>query len=865
MNKIMKIFTAAIAVAALLGNTVFASVLGSEQISGWSLELADGTYLHQNVFMSDQASVKEQTEYYCEYTPNENLRPVVINGSEIYGKRNILQAAEYMKDNGLQPMLGINADYFSFKTGVPMGHTIMNGELVTKDVTGQDAIGFNQDGSAFISWLEIQTTLTTDDQTIFIDNINKYRQPGAFPAFLLTDKFGKNTKASTWGIDVILGSVEGPMTIGGEVRAVVEDIGYNDGAIEIPEGKMVLTMDCNGYSEIYQQIQNLKIGQTVTIKNTAVYDAERWANADSGIGGIGGRLIENGTVKTEFEAGSAPRTAVGVKADGTVVFYVLDGRQTGYSYGAKIATIAKRMAELGCVDAINLDGGGSTTMAGIYPGSDILSVINSPSEGSLRSVANFIFLQNTKQPTGQIKKLYPYPYTGYYLNGMTQKLEIKAVDTANYPIDAPNDITYSAYHTETSVLEGGTVAFAGDGETVITAESPGSGVYGQAKFITYRTPTDIIVKNEADGNAVSAISGTLGQQINLTATAYAGRNVLQSVDTLYKWEIAEGDFGTIDENGLLVLGTPGASGKIRVSAGDFSKEIPVSVRDINESEKHPKITVSVPEDQSKIVAVITSNGGPLSASAAIVKIDGVDVSDTEKVEKNQTGTYDAQIVYHTDSSFFDTLHKVTFQISNQAGYTGIYSAGFGTPDSSREFEDTDGHWADSVIGYMGNKGIINGINENGKRYFKPNALMTRAEFAVMMTNYLGIHPEDYQAEALPFADYQKIPAWAENAVKAMYKTNVIKGKEENGTVVFAPQDNITRAEVVTILSRIMPAGLYQADLGYIADYTQIPAWASGGFSSLCGAGLLTGYEDNTLRPNNPITRAEALKMVYNIL
>ena len=44
--------------------------------------------------------------------------------------------------NGLRPLAGINADYFSFKTGIPMGYTIADGEIISKEYGGQDAVGF---------------------------------------------------------------------------------------------------------------------------------------------------------------------------------------------------------------------------------------------------------------------------------------------------------------------------------------------------------------------------------------------------------------------------------------------------------------------------------------------------------------------------------------------------------------------------------------------------------------------------------------------------------------------------------------------------------------------------------------------------
>ena len=64
---------------------------------------------------------------------------------------------------------------------------------------------------------------------------------------------------------------------------------------------------------------------------------------------------------------AAPRTAVGLKRDGSLVLYTIDGRQSGYSIGATLTQVAERMVELGCVTALSLDGGGSTAMVATQP------------------------------------------------------------------------------------------------------------------------------------------------------------------------------------------------------------------------------------------------------------------------------------------------------------------------------------------------------------------------------------------------------------------------------------------------------------------------------------------------------------------
>ena len=101
---------------------------------------------------------------------------------------------------------------------------------------------------------------------------------------------------------------------------------------------------------------------------------------------INGEYEEGGTIKDR-----APRTAIGVKADGTIVMMVIDGRQSKNNmYGADSREMASIMKYYGCVDAYNLDGGGSSTM--VIRDGDRFVVTNSPSDGRERTDGNCILV-----------------------------------------------------------------------------------------------------------------------------------------------------------------------------------------------------------------------------------------------------------------------------------------------------------------------------------------------------------------------------------------------------------------------------------------------------------------------------------------
>ena len=120
---------------------------------------------------------------------------------------------------------------------------------------------------------------------------------------------------------------------------------------------------------------------------------------EEAIGGFGTLLVKDGeiaiTQTSDYYTSRAPRSAVGITATGKVVFMVLDGRQEPFSCGGSMVEIAQIMYDAGCVNAINLDGGGSSTFVARQPGEEDLSVVNRPSDGYARSVSTSLVIAST--------------------------------------------------------------------------------------------------------------------------------------------------------------------------------------------------------------------------------------------------------------------------------------------------------------------------------------------------------------------------------------------------------------------------------------------------------------------------------------
>lgn len=132
----------------------------------------------------------------------------------------------------------------------------------------------------------------------------------------------------------------------------------------------------------------------------------------------------------------ASRTAIGIKADGTVVMLMVDGRQAPYSVGMTMAEVGAAMEALGCVQAVNLDGGGSSTFATQREGepetedSAGLTLRCRPSDGYERRVSNTLMVLSTAKPTGEFDHAVLTPNNAIYTPGSKVQFTATGVDGA---------------------------------------------------------------------------------------------------------------------------------------------------------------------------------------------------------------------------------------------------------------------------------------------------------------------------------------------------------------------------------------------------------------------------------------------------
>ncbi|MBR6359855.1 MAG: phosphodiester glycosidase family protein, partial [Lachnospiraceae bacterium] len=258
-------------------------------------------------------------------------------------------------------------------------------------------------------------------------------------------------------------------------------------------------------------------------------------------------MLVNGEIPTGFEGayyvGKEPRTAVGIKADGSVVMFVGDGCQYPKSSGLTIYELAKMMKALGCVTALNLDGGGSSTFATEREGSNELLVHNSPSDGVEREVSSSLFVFSTAKSDGVFDHAVLLPNNDAYTPYSSVQFNASGVDSAGGAAALPDNVTYDlAADSEDmgTITENG--LFTSNGTTGnVTVNLLQDGEIVGTTSIVVTTPDTIQFSNEEVSLGFSTPS-----DLGLIVSA-GGRELIYN-DNDFEWTMSNPSMGSFDGN-----------------------------------------------------------------------------------------------------------------------------------------------------------------------------------------------------------------------------------------------------------------------------------------------------------------------------
>ncbi|MEO7454432.1 MAG: phosphodiester glycosidase family protein, partial [Fimbriimonadales bacterium] len=279
--------------------------------------------------------------------------------------------------------------------GDPLGTMVSGGELVSEPYTPRSVAawspssGLRFDSPTFASYIE-----PVGAPRIRIDGINRSVRAGE--VILFTQKGGM--ASSKLRCTAMLLEAKRSIPISGAFSLRLKTIVRDLTDIPVALDEAILMVSPQRVAEVNAA---LYAGLTYDFRIHLAGEID-WNTVTDAIGG-GPRLVKNGSVSVprDYERFDAsynnrhPRSAIGYTKNNEVVVVAVDGRSTN-SKGLTLDELARLMVKLGCTDAMNLDGGGSTTM--VLGG----TVLNKPSDGGLRGVANALLLFSPSEPPIQI-------------------------------------------------------------------------------------------------------------------------------------------------------------------------------------------------------------------------------------------------------------------------------------------------------------------------------------------------------------------------------------------------------------------------------------------------------------------------------
>ncbi len=267
---------------------------------------------------------------------NYEVKPAIASVT-LPNKRTVRNIAQ--RTNSI---VAINGGFFKPQTGVPLGTLMIDKKIYTGPIYDRVALGIFKDGYD-VGRVQLDGKIIGNNHEIKIDNIN---QPRMLSSYILayTRDWGKYAPVSPqYGVQLQI--------VGNKITAASAN------PLSIPE---------NGYVFVGPKSKLGKLFGADYV-DVEIKTNPKWENVQHIISG-GPYLLKDNQIFIDMTAqklqsigGRNPRTAIGYTEDNNLVLVAVDGRE-GSSVGLTLVELAKLMKTLGCTNAINLDGGGSTVM-----------------------------------------------------------------------------------------------------------------------------------------------------------------------------------------------------------------------------------------------------------------------------------------------------------------------------------------------------------------------------------------------------------------------------------------------------------------------------------------------------------------------
>ncbi len=326
--------------------------------------------------------------------------------------------------------VAINGDFFSVyknNQNFSLGLEVKDGKLLQSHINSDMAAGFFSENALSFSYVDFKAELTLPNgEAAKIAHINKPTDYYGALLMYTPDFNGGESPFLPAGITAVT-------VTDGKVTGKGVSLG---GTLPIPENGYILVIDDNMSPTLDH---NVNIDDTLKVTVSASPSLE---NVKTAFGG-GTLLLKDGqkTPITHNVSGNHPRSVIGTNEDGTVIYIMtVDGRKT-ISRGVSLETLSDICLEMGMVNAINLDGGGSTALVGKTLRENELHTINSPTEN--RKVINALAITSDAE-SGAAAGVFGEAEKDVVLSGDSVKLNTIAYDkNYNTPKSVSGNIKWS--------------------------------------------------------------------------------------------------------------------------------------------------------------------------------------------------------------------------------------------------------------------------------------------------------------------------------------------------------------------------------------------------------------------------------------
>ena len=323
------------------------------------------------------------------------------------------------------------------------------------------------------------------------------------------------------------------------------------------------------YADAY--LPYLAVGQSVKVNINSTFDLDNIQTAISG----GGVILNNGVKPVdigEMASGRQPRTLLGLSQDqNTLKLIVIDGKRSGgnnVSIGADVDEAIQILKDEGCYYGLNLDGGGSSTMAVKNTDSGSVEIVNSPAEGAARAVMTAVGIFDNS-PVGSVKTLEVTPSSDVAVPGGTVTFNVEGYDENLHKISIPADQIQYISDDNSGVFNGNTYTYGAAESTNITVTYNGISQ-------TCKLSLDYVTSISPE---MSQISLEPGESKEIKVTAHTSSGSSMDITNIAQYDTT---FGSMNGNvysaaekgsGYITCSYAGNTCYVEVAVGSEDKQI----------------------------------------------------------------------------------------------------------------------------------------------------------------------------------------------------------------------------------------------------------------------------------------------------